>query len=168
MDQLYIATVSRNVMGYFNHRLSPCGLYLATKPVYCRCLPLLGVQRHIEIHWKTLPKPYQGISLPNFALLSLASKLALIQCIWGFKDAVLMPLPMGYESFVMDIGMYGNALSLNYDRFSILATNGTWFKTHGSSSTNSRQLLCLAPTLKSTLSETVIDHFFTYGSVKNN
>ena len=35
---------------------------------------------------------------------------------------------MGYESFIMDIGMYGNALTLDYDYFSVLATNGTWFK----------------------------------------
>jgi hypothetical protein len=31
--------------------LSPRELYLATKPVYYRCLPLLGVQRHIELPW---------------------------------------------------------------------------------------------------------------------
>ncbi len=35
---------------------------------------------------------------------------------------------MGYKSFIMDIGMYGNAFSLDYNRFSVLATNGTWFK----------------------------------------
>jgi hypothetical protein len=39
-----------------------------------------------------------------------------------------MSLPLGYESFVMVIGMYDNALSLVYNCFSILATNGTWFK----------------------------------------
>ncbi len=108
---------------------SPRELYLATKPLYYRCLPLLGIQRHIELPWQTLPEAFQGIGLPNFALLSLASKLQLIQCIWGFKDKVLMSHQMGYKSFVMDIGMSGNALSLNYKCFSILATNhGTWFK----------------------------------------
>jgi hypothetical protein len=35
---------------------------------------------------------------------------------------------MGYESFLMDIGMYGNPFDLNYTRFSFLATAGTWFK----------------------------------------
>jgi hypothetical protein len=47
---------------------------------------------------------------------------------WGFKDAASMSLPIRYKSFFMDIGMYGNALSLNYNHFSIFATNGTWFK----------------------------------------
>jgi hypothetical protein len=107
--------------------LSPRKLYLATKPVDYRCLPLLSAQRYIELPWQTLSKVYQGIGLPNFALLSLASKVQLIQCIWGFKDAALMPLLMGYESFVMDIGMYSNAFSLDYNCFSSLATNGTWF-----------------------------------------
>jgi hypothetical protein len=86
------------------------------------------VQRHIELPWQTLPESYQGIGLPNFSLISLASKLQFIQCIWGFKDAASMSLRMGYESFVMDIGMYGNALSLDFDRFSVLATDGTWYK----------------------------------------
>jgi hypothetical protein len=30
--------------------------YLATKPVYYRCPPLLGIQRHIELPWRTLPE----------------------------------------------------------------------------------------------------------------
>jgi hypothetical protein len=67
--------------GIFTVVLSPRELYLATKPVYYRCLPLLGVQRHIELPWRTLPKAYQEIGLPNFALLLLASTLQLIQCI---------------------------------------------------------------------------------------
>jgi hypothetical protein len=128
MDQLYIATVSGNVMGYFNRRPFTSQTVFSYKPVYYRCLPLLGIQRHIELPWQTLPKAYQGIGLHTFALLLLALKLQLIQCIWEFKDAALMSLPMGYESYVMDIGMHSNALSFDYDHFSILTTKGTWFK----------------------------------------
>jgi hypothetical protein len=108
--------------------LSPQELYLVTKPVYYKCLPFLGVQRHIELPWRTLPECYQGIGLPNFALISLSAKLQLIQGIWGFKDAASKSLRMGYESFLMDIGMYGNVLALNYNDFSVLATDHTWFK----------------------------------------
>ena len=88
--------------------------FLATKPVYFKCLPLLGVQRHIELPWRTLPESFQGIGLPNLALHSLASKLQLLQCTWGFKDATSLSLLMGYESFLMDIGMYGNLFELDY------------------------------------------------------
>jgi hypothetical protein len=40
----------------------------------------------------------------------------------------LIALWMGYKTFIMDIGMHGNPFSLNYELYSILATNGTWFK----------------------------------------
>jgi hypothetical protein len=35
---------------------------------------------------------------------------------------------MGYESFLMDIGMYGNALGYNYNWYSGLMMDNTWFK----------------------------------------
>jgi hypothetical protein len=88
--------------------LSSRELYLATKPVYFKCLPLLGIQRHIELRWRTLPESFQGIGLPNLALHSLASELQLLQCIWGFRDATSLSLLTGYESFLMNLGMYGN------------------------------------------------------------
>jgi hypothetical protein len=66
--------------------LSPCKFFLATKPVYYKCLTLLEVQCYIELPWQTLPKAFQGIGLPNFALLSLALKLQLIQCLAGNVD----------------------------------------------------------------------------------
>ena len=108
--------------------LSSHKLFEATRPVYFKCLPLLCVQPHIELPWRTLPKSYQGIGMPNFALHSLASKLQLIQCIWGFNDATSCSMLMGYESFLMEIGMYGHTLAYDYTRFSELATNNTWFK----------------------------------------
>jgi hypothetical protein len=66
--------------------------------------------------------------LPNFSLISLSAKLQLIQCIWGFKDAASKSVQMGYESFLMDIEMYGNVFALKYNNFSVLATDHTWFK----------------------------------------
>jgi hypothetical protein len=35
---------------------------------------------------------------------------------------------MGYEHILMDIGMYGNTLGYNYDWYSGLTTDNTWFK----------------------------------------
>ncbi len=67
--------------GLFTVILSSKELYLAKKPVYLKCLPLLGVQCHIELPWRTLSESFQGIGLPNLALHSLASKLQLLQCI---------------------------------------------------------------------------------------
>ena len=78
-----------------------------------------------------LPESYQGIGLPNFTLHSLASKLQLIQCIWGFNDAASRPMLMGYESFLMDIRMYGITLGYNYNWYSGLAMDNTWFNNFG-------------------------------------
>jgi hypothetical protein len=75
-----------------------------------------------------LPESYQGIGMPNFALHFLASKLQLIQCIWGFNNSASCSMLMGYKSFLMEIGMYGNTLAYDYTWFSGLATNNTWFK----------------------------------------
>jgi hypothetical protein len=66
----------------------------------------------------------KGIRLPKFALHSLASKLKLLQCIWGFKDAASHLLLMGYELFLMDVRMYGNLFKCNYNHFSSLAIDG--------------------------------------------
>jgi hypothetical protein len=108
--------------------LSSRELFAATRPVYFKCLPLLGVQSHIKLLWRTLPEVYQGIGLPNFALHSFAAKLHLIQCNWGFINAASKSLIKGYESFFMNIGMYGNTLDLDYKSFSGLAVDGMWFK----------------------------------------
>jgi hypothetical protein len=108
--------------------LSSRELFAATRPVYFKCLPLLGIQSHIELPWRTLPEAYQGIGLPNFAFHSLAAKLHLIQCIWGFINVASKSLIMGYESFFMNVGMYGNTLDLDYKSFFGLAVDGTLFK----------------------------------------
>jgi hypothetical protein len=60
--------------------LSAQEFFSATRPLYFKCLPLLGVQSHIELPWRTLLEAYQGIGLPNFAFHALAAKLQLIQC----------------------------------------------------------------------------------------
>jgi hypothetical protein len=71
---------------------------------------------------------YQGIGLPNFALISLAAKLQYTQCNWGFNKALSRSLTMGYESFLVEIRLYGNTLGYNYNTFSDLVMDGTWFK----------------------------------------
>jgi hypothetical protein len=103
-------------------------LFATTRPMYFKCLPLLNVQSHIELPWRTLPEAYQGIGLPNFALHSLAAKLQLIQCNWGFNDTASKGLFMGYKSFFMNVEMYSNTLDLDYKSYSGLAVDGTWFK----------------------------------------
>jgi hypothetical protein len=40
----------------------------------------------------------------------------------------LKAMMMGYESFMIEVGLYGNTMDYNFKRYSMLATNNTWFK----------------------------------------
>jgi hypothetical protein len=96
--------------------------------VYFKCLPSLNVNCHIELPWRLIPERYHELGLTNFALVSLTSKLAFIQRTWGFTDVVPRSLMMGYKSFMIEVGLYGNTMDYDYKAYSVLATNGTWYK----------------------------------------
>ncbi len=66
--------------------------------------------------------------MANYTLVSLSSKLSFIQSNWGFDVAHLKAMMMGYESFMIEVGLYENTMDYNFKRYSMLATNNTWFK----------------------------------------
>ncbi len=66
--------------------------------------------------------------MTNYALMSIPSKLSLIQRSWGFDDVVSKALMTGYESFMMEVGLYGNTMDYEYKQHSVLVTNSTWYK----------------------------------------
>jgi hypothetical protein len=66
--------------------------------------------------------------MANYALMSLLLKLSFIQCNWGFDVAHSKAMIMGYKSFMIEVGPYGNTMDYAYKRHSILVTNSTWFK----------------------------------------
>jgi hypothetical protein len=35
---------------------------------------------------------------------------------------------MGYESFMIEVGLYGNTMDYDFKAYSVLAMNGTWYK----------------------------------------
>jgi hypothetical protein len=55
--------------------------------------------------------------MPNFALVSLASKLTFIQQAWGFESVDSKALMMGYESFLVEVGLYGCIMDYDYMGF---------------------------------------------------
>jgi hypothetical protein len=77
---------------------------------------------------KEIPERYKGLGMANYALVSLALKLSLFQFNWGFATTQLTTMMMGYESFMVKVGSYGNTMSYNYKRHSMLAMSDTWFK----------------------------------------
>jgi hypothetical protein len=66
--------------------------------------------------------------MTNFALVSLTLKSAFIQRTWGMANVDSRSLMMGYESFMVKIGLYGNTMDHDYKAYSTLATNYTWYK----------------------------------------
>ena len=78
-----------------------CGLYY-------RLLPHLGVNRCITTPCRMLPEMYQGLGLPNFLVLSLASKVSFLQCNWDFPGSTGDMLRFNYEAFLVEVGLYGN------------------------------------------------------------
>jgi hypothetical protein len=66
--------------------------------------------------------------MANYTLVSLLLKLSFIQSNRGFDVAHLKAMMMGYESFMIKVGLYGNTMDYDFKRYSMLATNNTWFK----------------------------------------
>jgi hypothetical protein len=66
--------------------------------------------------------------MANYALVCLLLKLSFLQCNWGFDVAHSKAKMMGYKSFMIEVGLYGNTMDYNYKRHSMLVTNNTWFK----------------------------------------
>ena len=111
----------------FNHQLQPGMLLrIATvvmppqkllvqfQRVYFKCLPSLNVNCHIELPWCVIPERYQGLGLTNFALVFLSSKLSFIQRTRGLNNVDSRSLMMGYESFMVEIGLYFNTMVYDY------------------------------------------------------
>ena len=110
----------------FNHQLQPgmtLGIATVVMPpqkllvqfqwVYFKCLPSLNVNCHIKLSWRVIPERYQGLGLTNFALVLLSSKLSFIQWTCGLSNVDSRSLMMGYESFMVEIGLYDNTMVYN-------------------------------------------------------
>jgi hypothetical protein len=61
--------------------------------------------------------------MANYTLVSLSLKISFIQINWGFDVAHSKAMMMGYESFMIEVGLYGNTMDYDFKRCSMLATN---------------------------------------------
>ena len=114
--------------GIENIVLSPQKLLKQFQRVYFQCLPHLNINCHIELPWRLIPEHYQGLGMANFALVSLASKLAYLQCNWGLDAPHSNALMIGYKSLIIEVGLYSNTMEYEYKTHSILATDNIWLK----------------------------------------
>ena len=100
---------------------------LLHKVVY-KALPLLGIQRSIKKEHRMLPEYFQGLGLPNFVVPAFACKAFFLQSHWGFEGATTRMLMSTFESFILEVGLYGNIFVESYDKYGGLATNNTLYK----------------------------------------
>jgi hypothetical protein len=109
--------------------MSPHRLLKQFQRVYFRCLLLLNMNCHIDLPWRLILEQYQGLGMANYALVSLASKLSSLQFNWGFESPHSSALMMAYESFMVEVGIYGNTMDYDYKTLSMLTMSSSWFKT---------------------------------------
>eukprot|EP00956_Cyclotella_meneghiniana_P011639 scaffold16376_cov42-Cyclotella_meneghiniana.AAC.4 len=96
--------------------------------VYFNALPFLGYNRNINKAYRTLPTDFQGIGLKNWSIEKLGKDTAVLLRHWQSGSALGVALEFVYEAFLMeDVGLDGNVLTRNFDRFQHLATH-SWFK----------------------------------------
>ena len=93
--------------------------------VYYKALPLLGIRRSIKREYRLLPEQFQGLGLPDFAVLAFACKIFFLQCHWGFDGATAKMVMSTFETFMLEVGLYGNLFSSDYDTFGRTATDDT-------------------------------------------
>ena len=101
---------------------------------YFSFLPSLGINRNIAKEWRTLPRQYQGLGLPQMSLEKLAVSLFYLQQHWDTQQPTGTFLRCIFELCQLEIGREGNFLNLDYDIYGCLATH-TWFKYSGSTCT---------------------------------
>ena len=51
-----------------------------------------------------------------------------MECHFGFEDTVGETTIHAYEAMLMEVGLYGNLFSHNYDKLQGLVTDNIWFK----------------------------------------
>jgi hypothetical protein len=108
--------------------MQPAKLDKKLQKVYERALPFLGVNCKIEQEWRALLEMYQGLPLPNFPLVALAEKASFLLGNWGFHGQVPSDaLAMVCENLLVEVGLYGSPLNLNYENYGHLSTEATWF-----------------------------------------
>ena len=75
-----------------------------------------------------LPEWFQGLGLPNFVVLCLAGKIFSMQSHLKFEEAVGEMMLQAYEAFLIEVGLYGDVLTRDFDKFGSLVTDLTWFQ----------------------------------------
>ena len=141
----YLSLYRGIVWGLVSVNMPPDKLESEIQSLYFRALPFLGVNRCITKEWRMLPERFQGLGMPNFVVECLAAKIFFLQRHLGFDDAAGMMMQQAWEAFLVEVGLYGDVLTLDFEAYGGLATDLTWFKTLWEYAARLRVGIYLAP-----------------------
>ena len=66
--------------------------------------------------------------MPNFVCDCFTTKAYFLQVQWGFDGASSQLVVHAYEDFLIEVGLYVNIFSMDFNLLRCLVTDGTWFK----------------------------------------
>ena len=91
--------------------LAPKALQKHSQDLYYNILPLLGLNFNIGTEFRTLFERYQGLGLPVFEGHALTKQVHFLQQKWDENDSSSKITGAMYETFMVEVGMYGNMFS---------------------------------------------------------
>ena len=78
--------------------------------------------------YRTLLERFQGLGLPDFVVLAFSCKIFFLQCHCGFKGATTRMVMSTFETFMLEVGLYGDIFTKDYQKYGGAATDKTWYK----------------------------------------
>jgi hypothetical protein len=71
-------------------------------------LPLLGVNRHVKMEWRTIAQEFGGIGLPSLSIEQFISWAELILQHYGAKLTVSAKIKVSLQAVQLEVGCRGN------------------------------------------------------------
>ena len=89
-------------------------------------LSLLGVNKHVKVQWRTIPREFGGIGLYSLTVEQTLGWINMILQHYGVNNTIGKKCRMSLECLQLEIGCTGNPLDESFSVFGHLATNSWW------------------------------------------
>ena len=89
-------------------------------------LSLLGVNKHVRVQWRTIPREFGGIGLYSLEVEQTIGWINMILQHYNVNNTLGQKCRMSLECLQLEIGCAGNPLEEKFAQVGHLATNGWW------------------------------------------
>lgn len=89
-------------------------------------LSMLGVNKHVQVQWRMIPREFGGIGLYSLEVEQTIGWVNMILQHYGVNNTLGKKCKMSLECLQLEIGCAGNPLKENFCQVGQLATNGWW------------------------------------------